>query len=459
MTPVANLPRGLEGVVGVQRLISDAVELQEYAIDGKCPKVVVRPKDAKEVSEVVRFAANGNLGVVVSGSRSKLEIGMPPTRYDIALGMQGMAEIAHYDPGDMTLSVDAGTRLRELAAVLAEKGQFLPLAVPCYDSSTVGGAVASGIESVLRAQYGAPRDFVIGAEFVDGKGLLCKSGGRVVKNVTGYDLHKLLAGSLGTLGVITRVNFRTFPMPKERGGCAVTFGELEGACSFRKRLERSGLPFANMELCNAEFVRAVAGENQDARSELHDLTAEPWTVWCACEGHEAVVRRVLADVETLSRDAGARRFAAVDQEGTLAIQLAFREAFARLRGAAKNVVLFRMVALGMTAEMIGELEALAPGPTFTGAFSLRAAGIAYWAVASRPQGTEDSRKLVEIARRAFEIAEKHGGAATLLHAPTALKEQLSVWGSKRADLAMMQRVKQAFDPQSVLAPGRFVGGL
>ena len=236
MTATANLATRLESVLGAHRIIAAEAERREYAVDGMVPGAIVRPASAQEAVEVVRFAVAEKLAIVASGSRSKLDLGMPPARYDLALDMTGLHDIAHFDPGDLTLSVDAGMPLRQLAKVLAEKGQFLPLAVPCYETSTVAGALASGIDSTLRQQYGTPRDFLIGAEFVDGKGALCKSGGRVVKNVTGYDLHKLLIGSLGTLAVITRLNFRTFALPQAHGGSSRVLLEFGGClCLSRRR--------------------------------------------------------------------------------------------------------------------------------------------------------------------------------------------------------------------------------
>jgi FAD binding domain len=124
--------------------------LFSFAVDGFSPSAIVLPVSAAEVEEVVRFAASEELAIISCGSRSKLEIGMPPARYDIALDMRGLCQIAHYDAGDLTLSVDAGIPLRQLQQTLAHKQQFLPLAVPCFETSTVGGAVASGIDSVLR---------------------------------------------------------------------------------------------------------------------------------------------------------------------------------------------------------------------------------------------------------------------------------------------------------------------
>src|SRR5439155_5999767 len=129
----------------------------------------------------------------------------------------------------------------DLAAPLYKQKQFLPLPVPFYFESTIGGIIASGVDSALRHSYGTARDFLIGAEFIDGTGHLCKSGGRVVKNVTGYDLHKLLIGSLGTLAVITRLNFRTFPAPVSSRGFVASFASAENALALRRSIVESPL--------------------------------------------------------------------------------------------------------------------------------------------------------------------------------------------------------------------------
>ena len=173
----ANLAAKLQSLLGATNVIAPEDSPTSFAVDGVSPAAIIQPASAEEVAEVVRFAAAEKLAFVSCGSRSKLELGMPPARYDIALDMTGLCRIAHYDAGDLTLSVDAGMPLRQLEQALAEKQQFLPLAVPCFETSTVGGAVASGIDSVLRQQYGTARDFLIGAEFVDGTGASAKAAG------------------------------------------------------------------------------------------------------------------------------------------------------------------------------------------------------------------------------------------------------------------------------------------
>ncbi len=212
-----NVAARLESLIGAAHVNGNAEFCEKYSIDGVVPGAVAAPSSAAEVAEIVRFARAEKLALVACGHRTKLSTGMPPHRYDFAVDMSGLHEVAYYDPADLTLSVDAGIGLAQLAEVLARQNQFVPLAVPFFEECTVGGTIASGIASALRPGYGSARDFLLGAEFVNGTGALTKSGGRVVKNVTGYDLHKLLIGSLGTLAVITRLNFRTFPLPRGSG--------------------------------------------------------------------------------------------------------------------------------------------------------------------------------------------------------------------------------------------------
>src|SRR5271163_2456785 len=203
----------LPDLVGAAHVLQDPAQLAFYEVDGLTPGAAVRPGSREEIVAVVKFAAAENLAVIPSGARTKLGIGLPPRRYDIALDMTRLDQVVAYDPGDLTLSVEAGIPLRTLGGILAEHRQFLPLGVPYQSQTTIGGTIASGVDSPLRQLYGTARDCLLGMEFVTGQGVAVKSGGRVVKNVTGYDIHKLMIGALGTLGVITRVNFKTFPMP------------------------------------------------------------------------------------------------------------------------------------------------------------------------------------------------------------------------------------------------------
>jgi len=460
MTATPNLAARLEGILGAHRIIAAEAELREYAIDGMVPGVIVRPASAQETAEIVRFAIAEKLSIVATGSRSELDLGMPPARYDLAMDMTALHDIAHFDPGDLTLSVDAGLPLRQLARVLAEKGQFLPLAVPCYETSTVAGALASGIDSNLRQQYGTPRDFLIGAEFVDGKGAFCKSGGRVVKNVTGYDLHKLLVGSLGTLAVITRLNFRTYTLPQAHGGHLACFSDLEGASAYRHAIEKSGLPLANLETLSPEMLALTAAALRESNAEFAGcLDPGKWYVYASYEGSETVVPRIARDLQKLAHETAAESSEILNDSADAHLGGILREAYDWLRWTSPSVALFRIVLPQCKPGGLAGLLCAAQESSLRSALLVRAAAIIYFVLLAETEDEPALRALENAATRVFSLAGASQGHATLLHAPGKLKSRVNVWGPQRADLAMMQRVKRSFDPQNIFAPGRFVGGI
>src|SRR5262249_58690117 len=137
MNAVANLPTRLEDLIGAGRVFGSDAKLRDFAISDRTPFAIAKPRTAEEVAELVRFAVSEKLAVVCCGSRSKIELGMPPGRYDLAIDLTGLREIVHYDPDDLTLSVDAGLSLAELAGALAAQKQFLPLGVPFGDTAPI----------------------------------------------------------------------------------------------------------------------------------------------------------------------------------------------------------------------------------------------------------------------------------------------------------------------------------
>jgi FAD/FMN-containing dehydrogenase len=460
MSATTNLAARLAETIGAQRVVDAAEELASFAVSGLTPSAIVRPRSAEEVAAVVRFAVADKLALLPLGSRSKCQVGMPPTRYDIAVDMTAMQEIAHYDAGDMTLSVDAGMPLRELEIQLKRKGQFLPLAVPCFESTTAGGTIASGIDSALRLQYGSARDFLIGAEFVDGAGQLCRSGGRVVKNVTGYDLHKLLVGSLGTLGVITRLNFRTFPLPPSYGGHLAQFSGVQEALAYRAALEKAGLPLADLEMFDsnvAEMIDAILERTPEGRPAT--LERGQWCVYCSYEGNETVVRRISGDIERIAREIGARRSEVLEKDADESLGGMLREAFEWLRWASPAVLIYRLALPEVTAELLARLSQIAESVSLRNALLVRAPGIVYCTVLAEFEDDDAMIAMTEVVADVSGLARAKKGHATLLHAPLTIQRKATVLQAGAQELGLGQRVKRAFDPAGVFAPGRVVGGL
>lgn len=461
MTATVDVAGRLAETIGPKRVVSAVEELEAYAVDSLVPSAIVRPASPEEAAEVVRFALAEKLAVLPLGSRSKSELGLPPERYDVAMDMTGLRGIAHFDAGDLTLSVDAGMPLRELEMHLKQRGQFVPLAVPCFESATVGGTIASGIDSALRQQYGSARDFLIGAEFVDGTGQLCKSGGRVVKNVTGYDLHKLLIGSLGTLGIITRLNFRTFPLAPAFGGHLAGFEKPQAALEYSSAIEKAGLPLANLEVLNpraAVMIRAILQRSGEASPP--ELEREQWFVYASFEGSEEVVQRIAEELKTITRSFEAGLSRSLENAEEEAVGGMLRESFEWLRWASAANVVCRLALPKLSAQILAALSQIAEEVALNAALLVRTAGIVYFTALAQDSDETAIAALAKIAAGASALAHAEKGYATLLHAPLAIKQMLAAGhGATEIDLAMQQRVKQAFDPSGVFAPGRVVGGI
>jgi glycolate oxidase FAD binding subunit len=458
MTTVASVGVRLESLLGADRVTGAAEDLQEFSIAGLLPSAVVRPGSAHEVTQIVQFALKENLSLIPCGSRSKLEIGAPPSRYDVAIDLTGLQSIAHYDAGDLTLAVDAGLPLRRLTEILAEKNQFLPLAVPCFESCTVAGVVASGIDSSLRLQYGTARDFLIGAEFVDGAGKLCKSGGRVVKNVTGYDLHKLLVGSLGTLGIITRLNFRTFPLPESSGAHLASFASVDDALSYRKRVCAAGLPLANVELLSPEVAAIVAAILKRTDLSLpHFAESDKWFVYVSFEGHETVLRRIAGELEKHAREGHAETHELLEQTADETLGGMLREAYEWLRWSAPQVALARIVVPAVLANDLAEFARIAHANSLRQALLVRAEGVIYLALMASNNDEATLAALRNAVRGIFLAARERKSHAKLLHAPVTVTAFADDPPPHSVVLSVEHRVRQAFDPHSIFAPGRIVG--
>jgi glycolate oxidase FAD binding subunit len=473
-----NLESRLAAILGPARIQSDPATLGGYAIDEILPSVIAKPASADEAAEIVRFAVAEKLAIIPVGSRSKLGIGMPPARYDIALDMTAINQIAHYDPGDLTLSVDTGLTLAKLNPVLAQHRQFLPFLLPFYSACTIGGAIASGLDSPLRQAYGTARDFLIGAEFIDGTGAQCKSGGRVVKNVTGYDLHKLLIGSFGTLAIITRLNFRTFPTPLVARGFVAEFPNAEGALALRRKIAESLLSPLTLDVLSPETAQIFATQTPSApepsmfsdggAATAADATLplpgdwfnpQAWQLCAAFAGSPEVLDRYAHDLNDLAQDLpsdirpAATNF--LDDTNRPAIWGRLREAVPLLLKSSPAATIFRLGALPEAhGALVDDLRRVADHSNLFHALVARASGVIYFALLPKSSGEETVAELSTACNSALMLCSQRSVTASILFCPTALKRNFNVFGSPRPDAPAMHRLKSAFDPHNIFAPGR-----
>jgi glycolate oxidase FAD binding subunit len=445
---------------GAENAVASAAELAGYEVDGMLPASAVFAKSAEEISELLKFAAVEKLAVIPCGARTKLGTGMPPARYDIALDLSRMNRVLAYDPRDLTLGVEPGITFPTLALALAAEKQFLPLNPPFMSCATAGGILATDSASPLRHLYGGPRDFVLGLEFVTGDGTIAKSGGRVVKNVSGYDLHKLLIGSLGTLAVITRANFKTFPMPPEQVVFVVAFDAAAAALEFCGLLTRSPLGALQMDVISPDAAQIFS-----AHSEVE--IALPEKRWCAvisAAGNARVVQRHRRELPAMATQAKASGLVALgDTVQSMKVAAALlgrvREFPALALSGNAAATIFRIAALPSAMTAVAQrLNALASEHAMSAALVLRPHGLIYFGILPTTSDATSFAKLARLSEAVFRATDELGAKARIEFAPTELKRAVNVWGAARPDFELMRRVKKVFDGENVLSPGRFAGG-
>ena len=384
-----------------------AVRPDLHAIDGMTPRGVVHATNEADVVDAIRGANERGDAIVVTGGATRLGVGDPPAHYDTALDLSALRGIVEYEPGDLVATVRAGTTLAELAQALAPRGQRWPVEPGLPERATVGGTLASAAGGPSRLRYFHPRDWVIGARVVLGDGTSVRSGGRVVKNVTGYDLTRLWSGTFGTLVAIVELTLKLTAIP-ERTVSLVADLDVPAAFETAKQLHASGLPL--------DALAIVTGEAADALGARSDAA-----LLVRLTGPAAAVRRLGREV---------------------------RERM-RCRDVA-NEVWDDVTALPLEAKWTARVAwpaATRPAIQFAG----------YPAVIY--PGNSTAYLLRTIDRASFgkvrASLEAVGGIAVLERATAEYKREAGgAWGAPRVPLGIARALKERFDPRGVLAPGR-----
>jgi glycolate oxidase FAD binding subunit len=422
-----NIPtEELQGIVGEEhvRETSDG-----DAVDGVEPSLVVEPGTIEETGEVMKLASREGLAVSPRGGGTKMGLGNPPREVDLVLSTARMDEVIEHVPGDQIVRVQAGLRLEDLQERLAESNQMLGLDPP-EEGATIGGVVAANSSGPRRLRYGTVRDLIIGIRVVLADGTVAKAGGKVVKNVAGYDLSKLFTGSLGTLGVIAEANFRLHPI---RETARTVFLEVD---------EHEKIANVTQELTHSSFSQFVL-DALEMRWE-----GDRGTLAALFEGIEPAVEAQSSTAAEVLRSHGETRVLGED-DGE-----AFWASFARrpwktgdvgLKIGAPPADLTAVLASVLGAAGRAGVEARLSGHAGT--------GVTFAALS----GSEDG--LVEVVEEVREIRARRGGSVVVHEAPLTVKERLEVWGSGGDYLGLTRRVKEKFDPGYTMNPGRFLGGI
>jgi glycolate dehydrogenase FAD-binding subunit len=442
VSPSALITRALEEIAGPGRVLVDPPALKGAAIDGVTPRWIVRPGAVDHVARTLALASAESLAVAPRGAGSSLSLGHPPRRLDIVLDLARLDAVLDYVPEDMVASVQAGISLDALAGRLGQHGQRLPLDPAPGSARSVGGVLATAASGPLRIRYGTGRDLLLGVRFVQADGVSTWGGARVVKSVTGYDVPKLLVGSLGTLGVLVEATVRLHPIASAWGAWLWRFDALPTAAAFMAGVLDSAVQPERLALLDAAAT-AVAAEDQGAASGAAVAISVASTAEAVSAQHEALgalATRHAGRATEIGVGAWARLSAAM--AGPVTLRLAGEPArlghwMATLAHVARDG--------GVDLLSVGE-----PGGGVIRA-ALRAGSVdglpaATW-LAGAVAGLRDS-------------LGPEGGSLVVERAPRAVKDGLDVWGPVAPDaLAIMRRLKSEFDPAGILNPGRFVGGI
>ena len=455
----ASISEALAGIVGASAVANDAT-LESYSIDGIVPAAMVAPGSVEQVAEILRFANAERLTLVPAGGFTQQDIGRTPGRVDIVLSTARLNGVEHYDPGDLTLGVAAGTTLAQLDAVLAANAQFLPIDAMLPERATIGGVLATAANGPLKHGYGGVRDFCIGVSFVTAEGRIAKGGGRVVKNVAGYDLMKLMIGSHGTLGVIVRANFKVFPRPGGKSPTAtfvLEFASLKDATEFLAKLRGSALGPICCELVSpraAEYLRetpSVPREVEEVEPGTFSIKSaeagRAWRILVRATGSEAVLGRY-------GRELGGREVRGAEETelwrniSNFQVAVTSRHQNAMLMHV--NLPPASVQKAVVAAEKAG-LDNNLFAPT-VGRVAIGALVIAFVPLSVDPP----SAMQFASAASAFRATLPRDASAVVVRCPKEAKSHFDVWGSSPTDLAAMRAVKRALDPNNILNRGRFL---
>lgn len=425
----------LESILGPERVFAHE-EAASYAVDGIVPQAVALPGTVEEVAEVMRLAHHEGAAVIPWGGGTEMGLGNLPRRYDIALSLTRLNAVVEHEPADLTATVLAGRTLADFQVHLSSVGQFLPLDPPSPAEATIGGILAANASGPSRHAHGTARDLVLGLRFVQADGRVIKAGGKVVKNVAGYDMCRLLIGSLGTLGVIVEACFRLTPLPGAQQTLAVAVDSPQEA--YRLAGRAAGFSLRAVELLNAAAAR-----------DLEGLPVTPdggFVLLLAAAGPQAAVER--------TRDGLAALASPTVIEGAAA---ALWQAVGRLTQPPPGGIVAKASVLPSRApELIERIESIGREASRPPRIACHlTVGVVYSAWPSAEEPEADLRLATSLRQAAASL----GGTSVLEAAPAALKERLDVWGEPGLDFSLMRRLKEQFDPQGILNPGRFLGRL
>ena len=431
----------LEPIVGASGICdwenlkpSSQEQIAQTSVSKNFSPSMVYPNTVAELSQVMNQCYSNGWRVIPCGRGSKLGWGGVAKEAELILSTERLNRVVEHAVGDLTVTAEAGVKFSDLQELLTQSSQFLPLEPAYPQEATLGGIIATADSGSWRQRYGGVRDLLLGISFVRSDGKIAKAGGRVVKNVAGYDLMKLFTGSYGSLGILTEVTFRVYPLP-ETANTVVLTGEAEAIGSASKTLLTSALTPTAVDLLSTGLVKALGiGQGMGLMIRFQSVA-------------KAVQEQ-------------SSRILAVGQQLGLTGTLYTEAEELNLWQSLPKQIWEPPSATAITCKIgvlpTGAANTLVKLDNLTSSTGLGVIHAGSGLGQLRFDSEEvESRTIVEMRN----YCQNQKGFLTVLEAPTAVKQQLDVWGYNGNGLQLMRQLKQQFDPKNILSPHRFVGDI
>ena len=399
--------------------------VEDPAIDGMKPSLVLEPDSVDSAGRALALCQRERLSVVPVGRGSRLHVGNLPAGLDVYLSTAHLQGVVDYEPADSTVTAEAGTPMAELQKELGRHNQFLPWDAPRSDQGTVGGVLAAGEPGFRRRPGSRPRDLLLGFEGLMADGTAIKAGGRVVKNVSGYDLMRLVVGSRGTLVVVTRAHLHVRSLPEAVATWAVSMTGPGSAAQLISCLRETSID---------PEVLAIVDPRLGDRQSLPS-----WTLLVRYEGLEDAV---VAAGEKMSRALSSEEIWRIEERQSTELWLRLRDFPTLKEGDPFPIVIMGQSIPSRTAQLAEKWQGAGPLLCYP------ESGLVY----ARTDDPEAYSSLLETAR-------EQGANAVLEVGPPAVKAQVDVFGEIPGGFELMKRIKEKLDPAGILSAGRFVGRL
>ncbi len=412
-------------------MVSVDHDLEKYKVDGYIPSKTISPKSPESLADLLRIASENRWNVIPFGFGNMMNIGSIPNGYDIAVDLNQMPKYIQHNSEDLTVTCSSNTSFGELNLKLQEKQQWLPFDSPLINDQSVGGLLACNLPGSLNACFGYIRDYVIGMKTATPFGQITKSGGTVVKNVTGFDLTRLHIGALGTLGIITEASFKIIPLPERQIYLRIDNENTNALVDLSSLLNNILQSFGVAELL------------------INSLGVA--SIYMTCIGTDKVVNEKLLEIKTIL----------FDHEIDLTLNEIEEKEWLNIQDFGwineDDSVLGRINCLPTdTIKILQQINRIVADNKKERIDTLTNSKRGVIKYKINPDNIEDAVQITENIR---DKVKKNTGYTVIENSGTFDKNKLNIWGDIPESFPLMRKLKSEFDPVNILNSGRFIGGI